>query len=226
MLEGHLETLNTTWHALRLHDAASFFLTNFYAYHCQPHLGWNVCRAEGRGREGWSHLCQPHLGFVHSSFLSRSLLLNISSLSKILYSFIDHNTASLSFLVYLPLSTITISYSFASSFRYTFGQPVKGNLSFTVHNQQSRKCRQAVTQNTTVSTSQPSHFHRTHHKGLQTDYCQNTSLGLGENKHTLHLCLQKSSKPTNLYITLPIHSSLAVGEIIETNALSPWAQKS
>lgn len=35
---------------------------------------------------------------------------------------------------------------------YTFGQPVKGNLSFTVHNQQGRKCRKEVTYNVTVST--------------------------------------------------------------------------
>ncbi|KAG0726447.1 Alpha-2-macroglobulin-like protein 1 [Chionoecetes opilio] len=34
---------------------------------------------------------------------------------------------------------------------YTYGQPVKGNLSFTVHNNQNRKCHVSQTTNVTVS---------------------------------------------------------------------------
>ncbi|XP_050717837.1 pregnancy zone protein-like isoform X3 [Eriocheir sinensis] len=41
-------------------------------------------------------------------------------------------------------------YSFQVCANYTFGQPVKGNLSFTIHNQQGRKCRKEVTHNVTI----------------------------------------------------------------------------
>ncbi|XP_050717838.1 alpha-2-macroglobulin-like isoform X1 [Eriocheir sinensis] len=41
-------------------------------------------------------------------------------------------------------------YSLQVCANYTFGQPVKGNLSFTIHNQERRKCRKEVTHNVTI----------------------------------------------------------------------------
>ncbi|KAG0727660.1 Pregnancy zone protein [Chionoecetes opilio] len=42
-------------------------------------------------------------------------------------------------------------FSFTACANYTYGQPVKGNLSFTVHNNQNRKCHVSQTTNVTVS---------------------------------------------------------------------------
>lgn len=45
------------------------------------------------------------------------------------------------------------AFTFTVCANYTFGQPVKGNLSLTLDNTQRRKCKVDVTNNVTVSTS-------------------------------------------------------------------------
>ncbi|KAK4303730.1 hypothetical protein Pmani_024278 [Petrolisthes manimaculis] len=43
------------------------------------------------------------------------------------------------------------AFSFSVCANYTFGQPVKGNLSFTIDNSQSKKCNVLITRNITIS---------------------------------------------------------------------------
>lgn len=42
------------------------------------------------------------------------------------------------------------NFTFTVCANYTFGQPLKGNLSFTIHNNQDRKCHVSKTKNTTI----------------------------------------------------------------------------